>query len=321
MNNACKNWSTWLKKTRFSYMTEEQIEQTLNWLSTIKDQVLLLADIKKGQKVADFGCGSGLLGFGVLEKFGNDVELIFSDKFQDCLDECSKILAQSNEAHNAKFLLSDVANIKLDSNYLDCAMTRSVLVHVKEKLPAFAEFYRILKNDGSFFFHLDYREIHYCKVMLDGIFGRDSFINEIIWSYDYGARSKKKWSCKHDTILWYAKDPENYTFNYDAIDRIPYLAPSLCGAEKAERGKTPTDVWWNTIVSPNGKEKTGYATQKPLNIMNRIVQVHSNENDYCLDFFAGSGSFGEACKLNNRNCDLVDVNPDAIAVMKKRLSA
>ena len=150
MSDTCKNWSTWLKKTRFSYMTDEQMQQTLNWLISIRDQVLFLADIKKGQKVADFGCGSGLLGFGVLEKFGNDVELIFSDKFQDCLDECSKILAQSNEVHNAKFLLSDVANIKLDSNYLDCAMTRSVLVHVKEKLPAFAEFYRVLKNGGRY---------------------------------------------------------------------------------------------------------------------------------------------------------------------------
>jgi len=150
MSEICENWSTWLKKTRFSYMTQQQIEQTLNWLNAVKDQVLLLADIKTGQKVADFGCGSGLLGFGVLEKFGSSVELIFSDKFQDCLDECSKILAQSNEVHNAKFLLSDVANIKLESNYLDCAMTRSVLVHVKEKLPAFAEFHRVLKNEGKY---------------------------------------------------------------------------------------------------------------------------------------------------------------------------
>lgn len=184
--------------------------------------------------------------------------------------------------------------------------------------PRLEEAYRILKSNGSFFFHLDYREIHYCKVMLDEIFGRKSFINEIIWSYDYGARSTKRWSCKHDNILWYAKDPSNYVFNYDNIDRIPYMAPGLVGEEKAARGKTPTDVWWNTIVSPGGKEKTGYATQKPLNILNRIVQVHSNEDDSCMDFFAGSGSFGEACILNKRNCILVDKNPDAITVMKKR---
>lgn len=150
--------------------------------------------------------------------------------------------------------------------------------------PRIEEAYRVLKEDGSFFFHLDYREIHYCKVLIDSIFGRSSFMNEIIWAYDYGARSKKKWPAKHDTILWYAKNPESYTFNYDEMDRIAYMAPELVGEEKARLGKTPTDVWWHTIVSPNGKEKTGYATQKPLGIINRIVKVHSNQGDLLLDF-------------------------------------
>ena len=150
MSEICENWSTWLKKTRFSYMNEAQVQQTLNWLIAIRDQVLFLADIKQGQKVADFGCGSGLLSFGVLEKFKDSVELIFSDKFQDCLDECSKILNETNSAHNARFLLSDVADIKLESNYLDRAMTRSVLVHVKEKQPVFNEFYRVLKPQGMY---------------------------------------------------------------------------------------------------------------------------------------------------------------------------
>ncbi len=186
--------------------------------------------------------------------------------------------------------------------------------------PRIIEAKRILTANGSLFFHLDYREIHYCKVLIDKIFGRDSFINEIIWSYDYGARSKKKWSTKHDNILWYAKDPNNYIFNYDEIDRIPYMAPSLVGEEKAKIGKTPTDVWWNTIVSPNGKEKTGYATQKPLGILNRIVRIHSNSGDRLCDFFAGSGSFGEAAYRLGRNCLLVDNNPQAIDVMKKRFN-
>lgn len=150
MSEICKNWSTWLKKTRFSYMNEVQMQQTLNWLLSIRDQVLFMANIQKGQKIADFGCGSGLLGFGVLEKFNDDVELIFSDKFQDCLDECRKILNESNNPSNVKFLQSDVADIKLESNYLDCAMTRSVLVHVREKQPAFSEFYRILKPLGCY---------------------------------------------------------------------------------------------------------------------------------------------------------------------------
>lgn len=184
--------------------------------------------------------------------------------------------------------------------------------------PRLEEAYRILKEHGSLFFHLDYREIHYCKVLLDTIFGRESFINEIIWAYDYGARSKKKWSAKHDNILWYAKDPEHYTFNYEDMDRIPYMAPGLVGAEKAARGKTPTDVWWHTIVSPNSKEKTGYATQKPLDIIKRIVKIHSRKGDLLMDFFAGSGTLGEAAAQLERKCILVDSNPEAVAVMKKR---
>lgn len=184
--------------------------------------------------------------------------------------------------------------------------------------PRIEEAHRILKNTGSFFFHLDYREIHYCKVMIDEIFGRENFQNEIIWSYDWGARSKSKWSAKHDNILWYTKNHKYYTFNYDQIDRVPYKTTSeaLVSKEKQELGKTLTDVWWNTIVC--GNEKTGYATQKPLAILERIVKVHSNEGDKCLDFFAGSGSFGDACKRHERNCDLVDVNPEAIKVMEMR---
>ena len=186
--------------------------------------------------------------------------------------------------------------------------------------PRMREAYRILKPNGSLFFHLDYREIHYCKVMLDGIFGRDSFINEIIWAYDYGARSKNRWSAKHDNILWYAKDPDDYTFNYDAMDRIPYMAPSLVGPEKAARGKTPTDVWWHTIVGTISHEKTGYATQKPRGIIDRIVKIHSNPGDMLMDFFAGSGTFGESAHELGRNCILVDSNPDAIRVMKRRFA-
>ena len=177
---------------------------------------------------------------------------------------------------------------------------------------------RILKENGSFFLHLDYREIHYAKVMCDEIFGRQSFINEIIWAYDYGARSKTKWSTKHDNILWYAINPNNFTFRYDDIDRIPYMAPELVSPEKVKRGKTPTDCWWNTIVSPNGKEKTGYPTQKPLAILNRIIKVHSNPGETVLDYFAGSGTTGIAAINNGRNAILIDKNPEAIKIMKKR---
>jgi site-specific DNA-methyltransferase (adenine-specific) len=187
--------------------------------------------------------------------------------------------------------------------------------------PRLVEARRVLKADGSLFFHIDYREVHYCKVLLDQLFGRDSFLNEIIWAYDYGARAKTRWPAKHDNILWYAKDPANYQFHLDACDRIPYMAPGLVGAEKAARGKTPTDTWWHTIVSPTGREKTGYPTQKPRGILDRLVAVHSRPGDLLLDFFAGSGSFGEAAVATGRNCVLVDSNPEALRVMEQRFAS
>ena len=185
--------------------------------------------------------------------------------------------------------------------------------------PRLMEAHRVLEATGSLFLHIDAREVHYCKVMLDEIFGRDCFQNEIIWAYDYGARATQRWPAKHDNILWYTRDPKRYTFNLGESDRIPYMAPGLVGAEKAARGKTPTDVWWHTIVSPTGKEKTGYATQKPLGILERIVRVHSNPGDLVLDFFAGSGTTGEAALRNGRAFCMVDESAEAIAVMEKRL--
>ena len=187
--------------------------------------------------------------------------------------------------------------------------------------PRLAEARRILKKNGSLFLHLDYREVHYVKILLDRIFGRDSFMNEIIWAYDYGARTKKKWPAKHDNILWYARDPKNYQFHLEECDRIPYMAPGLVGPEKAARGKTPTDVWWHTIVSPQGKEKTGYPTQKPRGVLDRIVKVHSSPGDLLLDFFAGSGTLGESAVELGRRCILVDNNPEALRVMERRFAA
>jgi site-specific DNA-methyltransferase (adenine-specific) len=186
--------------------------------------------------------------------------------------------------------------------------------------PRLREAYRILKPDGSLYFHIDYREVHYCKILLDAIFGRDSFLNEIIWAYDYGARSKSKWPAKHDNILWYAKGPDHYTFNLDAVDRIPYMAPGLVGIEKAKKGKTPTDTWWHTIVPTNGKEKTGYPTQKPLGILRRIISASSNTGEVVLDFFAGSGTTGAVCLELDRQFILIDENPQAIEVMRSRFA-
>ncbi len=184
--------------------------------------------------------------------------------------------------------------------------------------PRLREAHRLLAEHGSLYFHIDYREVHYCKVLLDSIFGRECFLNEIIWAYDFGGRTKKKWPPKHDNILLYVKNPKKYLFNYEDIDRIPYMAPGLVGPQKAQRGKTPTDTWWQTIVPTNGKEKTGYPTQKPLKILERIVSASSPKGGVVLDFFAGSGTTGEAALKLGRSFILIDNNLDALWVMAKR---
>ncbi len=184
--------------------------------------------------------------------------------------------------------------------------------------PRLREAHRALAAHGSFYFHIDYREVHYCKVLLDSIFGRECFLNEIIWAYDYGARTRRRWPPKHDNILLYVKDPGHYVFNVDAVDRIPYMAPGLVGKEKASRGKLPTDTWWHTIVPTRGRERTGYPTQKPEAILERIVLASSNPGDLVLDFFAGSGTTGAACLRHERRFLLVDHNPAAMEVMAAR---
>ena len=178
---------------------------------------------------------------------------------------------------------------------------------------------RLLTPSGTFYLHLDAREVHYVKVMLDGVFGRECFLNEIIWAYDYGARATKKWPAKHDTILVYVKSAGDYWFDSSAVDREPYMAPGLVTKEKAERGKLPTDVWWHTIVSPTGREKTGYPTQKPEGLLRRMIAASTKPGDRVLDFFAGSGTTGAVARALGRRFVLVDQNPEAIAVMRARL--
>ena len=185
--------------------------------------------------------------------------------------------------------------------------------------PRLEEAWRLLTQSGTLYLHLDYREAHYAKVLLDALFGRECFLNEIIWAYDYGAKSKSRWPSKHDTILVYVKDPVDYYFNSSEVDREPYMAPGLVTPEKAARGKLPTDVWWHTIVSTTGREKTGYPTQKPLGILRRIIQASSREGDLVLDFFAGSGTTGAAAAELGRRFILVDRNPESIAVISQRL--
>ena len=187
--------------------------------------------------------------------------------------------------------------------------------------PRLLEVRRLLCESGTLYLHIDYREAHYVKLLLDGLFGRDCFLNEIIWAYDYGARPRRRWPAKHDTILVYVKDPDRYWFDAEAVEREPYMAPGLVTAEKAARGKLPTDVWWHTIVSPTGKEKTGYPTQKPEGILRRIVQASSKPGDWCLDCFAGSGTLGAVAATLGRRFVLIDSNPEAVAVARRRVAA
>ncbi|MFM1957250.1 MAG: hypothetical protein RLZ41_649 [Actinomycetota bacterium] len=186
--------------------------------------------------------------------------------------------------------------------------------------PRLEEAWRLLNETGTLYLHLDYREAHYAKVLLDALFGRECFLNEIIWAYDYGGKSKNKWPSKHDTILVYVKNPAKYFFNSTEVDREPYMAPGLVTPEKVEKGKLPTDVWWHTIVSPTGKEKTGYPTQKPKGILRRVIQASSQQGDLVLDFFAGSGTTGAVAAELGRKFILIDQNPESIDVISKRLN-
>jgi site-specific DNA-methyltransferase (adenine-specific) len=177
----------------------------------------------------------------------------------------------------------------------------------------------LLAPHGTLYFHIDYREAHYCKLLLDQIFGREAFLNELIWTYDYGAKPRRRWPAKHDTILVYVRTPGAHHFDADAVEREPYMAPGLVGAEKAARGKRPTDVWFHTIVPTNGREKTGYPTQKPAGVLRRMVAASSRPGGWCLDPFAGSGTLGAVCRELGRRFVLVDDNPVAIEVMRERL--
>jgi site-specific DNA-methyltransferase (adenine-specific) len=254
----------------------------------------------------------------ILKKLSDEsIDLIYIDPpFNTGRQQTRKQIktVRSEKGDRTGFQGKRYETIKLGSQgYQDCFEDYLTFLE-----PRLKEAHRVLKPNGSIYFHIDYREVHYCKVLLDQIFGRECFLNEIIWAYDYGARTRKKWPPKHDNILWYAKDPGNYIFNYEEIERIPYMAPGLVGEEKAKRGKLPTDTWWHTIVGTNSREKTGYPTQKPLGVIRRIIQASSNPGDTVLDFFAGSGTTGAACLELGRNFILIDNNTQSLQVMAKR---
>ena len=187
--------------------------------------------------------------------------------------------------------------------------------------PRLGELHRLLAREGTLYVHIDYREAHRCKLLLDEIFGRQCFLNEIIWAYDYGGRPARRWPAKHDTILAYVKDPRSYHFDSEEVEREPYMAPGLVSAAKAARGKLPTDVWWHTIVPTSSREKTGYPTQKPEGIIRRMVAASTRPGDWCLDCFAGSGTLGAVAAKLGRRYVMIDCNPQAVEVMRARLGA
>ena len=187
--------------------------------------------------------------------------------------------------------------------------------------PRLREARRLLDPEGTLYLHLDYREAHYVKLLCDEIYGRDCFLNEIIWAYDYGAKPRWRWPAKHDTILVYVRDPDGYWFDAEEVEREPYMAPGLVTPEKAARGKLPTDVWWHTIVPTSGRERTGYPTQKPEGLLRRMVLASSRPGDRVADFFAGSGTLGAVAAATGRRYVLVDANPEAVAIMERRLGA
>jgi len=187
--------------------------------------------------------------------------------------------------------------------------------------PRLREARRLLDPEGTLYLHLDYREAHYVKLLCDEIYGRDCFLNEIIWAYDYGAKPRRRWPAKHDTILVYVRDPDGYWFDAEEVEREPYMAPGLVTPEKAARGKLPTDVWWHTIVPTSGRERTGYPTQKPEGLLRRMVLASSRPGDRVADFFAGSGTLGAVAAATGRRYVLVDANPEAVAIMERRLGA
>ena len=148
--NICKNWTQWLLETRFASMTPEMRQQTLNWLQIVRDNILVRANIKPNQTIIDIGTGTGLLAFKVLEDLKGTGEIIFSDKFQDCLDNCENILKQNDVKSGYRLIQCPAENIPLEDNSIDTALMRSVLVHIKDKQTAINEIYRILKPKGHF---------------------------------------------------------------------------------------------------------------------------------------------------------------------------
>ena len=180
---------------------------------------------------------------------------------------------------------------------------------------------RLLADHGTLYVHLDPRESHYVKVHLDTLFGRDCFLNEIVWAYDYGAKTRRRWPAKHDTILVYVKDRDAYHFDDAEVERDPLPGARRSWGRRRRRAASASPTRGFTPSSrPTAREKTGYPTQKPEGVVRRMVAASSRPGGWCLDFFAGSGTLGAVAAALGRRFVLVDCHPDAIGIASRRLA-
>ena len=184
----------------------------------------------------------------------------------------------------------------------------------------------LLSDDGLIWIHLDYRAVHYVKIIMDEIFGMENMVNEIVWGYRSGGASGRRFARKHDTILLYSKTKE-YKFNPQkekSYNRgaLPYNFKGVREYEDENGWYTLVnmrDIWEIPMVGRTSGERTGYATQKPEELIRRMVLASTDVGDLCGDFFAGSGTLGAVCMGLGRSFVLCDKNEDACRIMVDRL--
>lgn len=175
------------------------------------------------------------------------------------------------------------------------------------------QMHRVLKPTGSLYLHCDWHASHYLKVMLDGIFKPQNFLNNIVWCYGLGGSSDRYWPRKHDDLLWYSKDPDAHYF------KAP-LTPASSMRMRGQMKKVP-DYWDIPTINNMAKERLGYPTQKPELLLERIVESSSREGELVLDPFAGCGTALVAAHRLGRRWIGIDISPTAVRIMERRMLA
>ena len=270
----------------------------------------------------------------LLRDRGIRVDLVYIDPpFASGADYAKKIVLRPNPLAPASAAEVDNPDADFDEKmYGDIWEKERYLNWMYDNLSAIKS---VMAEDAAIYVHLDWHIGHYVKVMLDEIFGEDNFVNEIVWCYTGPSPVKGHFPRKHDTIFWYAKNIDSYTFNEDAI-RLPYKAKftqarGVYGVnDKTEeeqravfaRGKVPED-WWADMsnISSYRDELVNYATQKPEALLERIIKASSNEGMLVADFFGGSGTTAAVATRLGRRFVTCDVNRNAIQTIRDRLVA